>query len=153
MQQHSRPLRIGALADAAGVGAETIRYYERRQLLGRPARPYGGQRAYPPEYVQRVRFIKRAQAIGFTLDEIAELLALERGTGHARARALATRRLAMIEDRLAGLAAMRDALRHVVHECEHAHGRVACPIIDTLAREAPTQQPAGVAERRRTARR
>lgn len=145
-------MRIGGLADAAGVGTETIRYYERRKLLGRPARPYGGQRTYPPEYVGRVQFIKRAQAVGFTLDEIAELLALEQGTGHARARALATRRLAAIETRLSDLAAMRDALRRLVRACEHTHGRVACPIIETLA-SGPPQEPARAGARRRTGQR
>jgi MerR family mercuric resistance operon transcriptional regulator len=134
---HTEPLRIGSLARAAGVGIETIRYYQRRDLLGQPDRPYGRQRAYPPHYVERVRFIKRAQALGFSLDEISELLTLDRGTGHARAHALAARRLAEIEKKLADLAAMRDALRELMHACEHTQGKVACPIIATLA-AAPT---------------
>jgi MerR family mercuric resistance operon transcriptional regulator len=132
MKTGTQPLRIGDLASAADVGVETIRYYQRRRLLGQPARPAGGQRVHPAEYVERVRFIKRAQALGFSLDEIAALLTLDSGTGHARARALANRRLAGIEAKLADLTAMRDALAWLVRHCEHTHGKVACPIIATL---------------------
>jgi MerR family transcriptional regulator, mercuric resistance operon regulatory protein len=135
-------LRIGSLASAAGVGIETIRYYQRRGLLAQPQRPYGGQRAYRRSDVERVRFIKRAQALGFTLDEIAELLKLDSGTGHARANALGTRRLAEIEDKLADLLAMRDALRALLRRCEHSQGRVTCPIIAALASAPPNGEPA-----------
>jgi MerR family mercuric resistance operon transcriptional regulator len=140
-------LKIGSLASAADVGIETIRYYQRRRLLGQPTRPLRGQRVYPPEYVERVRFIKRAQALGFSLDEIAALLTLDSGTGHARAHALAQKRLAEIEVKLADLAAMRDALADLVHRCEHTHGKVACPIIATLATGRPD---AGSAHKSRT---
>jgi MerR family transcriptional regulator, mercuric resistance operon regulatory protein len=132
MTSDSRPLKVGDVAAAASVGVETIRYYQRRQLLAEPNRPYGGQRVYPPDTVDRVRFIKRAQTLGFSLEEIRELLTLDSGTGHAQARALATRRLAEIEAKLADLAAMRDALRALVHRCEHTRGKLACPIIATI---------------------
>ena len=69
-------LTIGKLADAAGVNIETIRYYQRRGLLGEPPKPPGGHRRYAPEQAKRVRFIKRGQALGFTLDEVAALLTL-----------------------------------------------------------------------------
>jgi MerR family mercuric resistance operon transcriptional regulator len=128
-----QPLRIGALARAAGVGVETIRYYQRVKLLGTPPRPYRGQRLYPPEYADRLRFIKRAQALGFVLDEIAVLLQLNDGTGHARARALAAKRLAAVEAKIADLAAIRGVLRELIRRCEHAEGRVPCPIIASLA--------------------
>ena len=128
----SQPLKIGSLASAADVGIETIRYYQRRRLLGQPSRPLRGQRIYPPEYVERVRFIKRAQALGFSLDEIAALLRLDSGTGHARAHALASKRLAEIEAKIADLTVMRETLADLVHRCEHTHGKVACPIIATL---------------------
>ena len=141
MEQKPRGLRIGSLADAAGVGTETIRYYQRRNLLGRPPRPQSGQRLYPPEYVERVQFIKRAQALGFSLDEIATLLRLDRGSDHARARALALQRLVQINEKLADLAAMRDALTELVRRCERTHGKVACPIIVTLASARPASQP------------
>lgn len=137
MDVAAQPRRIGRLADAAGVGTETIRYYQRRGLLGRPHKPYGGQRAYPPAYVQRVRFIKRAQAVGFSLADVAALLALDSGTGHARARLLATQRLAQIETRLADLAAMRAALVDLVERCVQSEGKVACPIITTLVSAQP----------------
>jgi MerR family mercuric resistance operon transcriptional regulator len=143
MQPQSQPLKIGSLANAADVGIETIRYYQRRRLLGQPTRPLRGQRVYPPDYVERVRFIKRAQALGFSLEEIAALLTLDSGTGHARAHALASRRLAEIEAKLADLAAMRTTLRELIRRCEHTHGKVACPIIATLAAPpaAPKRQP------------
>jgi len=127
-----QPLRIGALARAAGVGIETIRYYQRRRLLGTPARALGGQRSYPPEFVDRLRFIKRAQALGFSLADVAALLQLNDGTGHVRARQLASARLAEIESRVADLAAMRDVLAKLIRHCEHTEGRVPCPIIATL---------------------
>jgi len=136
-----QPLRIGTLARAAGVGIETIRYYQRRRLLGTPARALGGQRSYPPEFVDRVRFIKRAQALGFSLDDVAALLQLNDGTGHVRARQLASARLAEFESRVADLAAMRDVLAKLIRHCEHTEGRVPCPIIATLLHDdAPARQ-------------
>jgi len=126
------PLRIGALARAAGVGIETVRYYQRRGLLGRPDRPFGGQRLYPPAYVDRLRLIKRAQALGFSLEDAGALLKLDAGLDHRRARSIAAARLVDIQARLAHLEALRTALHHAIHECEHAEGRVACPIIAAL---------------------
>jgi MerR family mercuric resistance operon transcriptional regulator len=136
------PLRIGQLAASAGVGIETIRYYQRRKLLGTPPKPFGGQRLYPAEYVDRLRFIKRAQALGFSLDDVAVLLQLNDGTGHVRARQLAVARLAEIETRLADLVAIRDVLRGLVRRCAHAEGRVPCPIIATIA-AGPQRREAG----------
>jgi MerR family mercuric resistance operon transcriptional regulator len=136
----AQPLRIGALARSAGVGIETIRYYQRRGLLGTPPKPLGGQRLYPAQYAERLRFIKRGQALGFALEDVAVLLQLNDGTGHVRARQLATRRLDEIESRLADLAAIRDVLRELIRRCAHADGRVPCPIIATLAAE--TARPA-----------
>jgi MerR family mercuric resistance operon transcriptional regulator len=132
MTTETLPLRIGALAQAAEVGIETIRYYQRRGLLNEPQRPARGQRAYPAHYVERVRFIKRAQRLGFSLDEIATLLTLDSGTGHARAHALATNRIMEIEARIADLSAMREALADLARQCERTRGKVACPIIATL---------------------
>ena len=138
-----QPLRIGTLARAAGVGIETIRYYQRRRLLGTPARALGGQRSYPPEFVDRLRFIKRAQALGFSLADVAALLQLNDGTGHVRARQLASVRLAEIESRIADLAAMREVLARLIRQCEHAAARVPCPIIARLLHDdAPTAKRA-----------
>jgi MerR family transcriptional regulator, mercuric resistance operon regulatory protein len=145
----AQPLKIGNLASAADVGVETIRYYQRRRLLAQPARPARGQRVYPPSYVERLRFIKRAQALGFSLDEIAALLSLDSGTGHARAHALAARRLAEIEEKIADLAAMRDALADLIQRCEHTRGRVTCPIIATLVTgRVPPDKPGSAAPHR-----
>lgn len=135
MNTELQPMRIGALAQAADVGVETIRYYQRRGLLGEPARPMRGLRAYPVEYVERIRFIKRAQRLGFSLDEIATLLALDRGTGHRRAHDLAKHRLVEMESKIADLTAMRATLADLVRRCERTEGKVACPIIASLGTE------------------
>ena len=129
----SQPLRIGALAKEAKVGVETIRYYQRRGLLAEPGKPLGGQRSYPPEAAERLRFIKRAQRLGLTLEDIAVLLKLNDGTGHVKARQLATHRLEEIEAKLHDLTAMRDVLKKLVSQCEHSAGRVPCPIIQAVA--------------------
>jgi len=127
-------LRVGALARAAGVNVETIRYYQQRRLLPTPHRPPGGQRLYPAAYVDRVRFIKRAQALGFSLEDITSLMKLNDGVDHVRARATATHRLSEIEARIADLAAMRDTLRTLVRDCEQGGGLKPCPIIGAVNR-------------------
>ena len=125
-------LTIGGLARAAGVNVETVRYYQRRGLLARPSRPQGGVRRYVPETLERLRFIKRAQELGFTLREIAELLALGNASCRETQR-LAERRRADIAARMKDLAAMRRALDRLLRAC--AAGRSpACPIIESLYR-------------------
>jgi MerR family mercuric resistance operon transcriptional regulator len=126
-------LTIGALAELAGVNVETIRYYQRRGLLREPSRPAGGFRHYPPEAVQRVRFIKRAQKLGFTLEEISNLLELEDGTQCAEAREIAVHKLEMIEEKLRDLSAMRDTLKKLVRACASGKDARHCPIIETLS--------------------
>jgi MerR family mercuric resistance operon transcriptional regulator len=105
---------IGAVAKACGVHLETVRYYQRRGLLDEPRRPSGGVRRYGEMTIRRLRFIRRAQALGFTLDEIAELLRLERTPDCGRARKLASARLADVEAKLADLERMRAALAALV---------------------------------------
>ena len=125
-------LTIGRLARAAGVGVETIRYYQERKLL--PVPPSNGAfRHYPRDLVDRIRFIKRAQELGFSLDEVAELLHLEGGANRASIRRIATDRLHQIEHKLADLRRMRKVLGHLVAECEHTRADLPCPIIGTLA--------------------
>jgi MerR family mercuric resistance operon transcriptional regulator len=131
----SRPLTIGRLARRAGVGIETVRHYTRLKLLAAPRERVGAYRVYPPQSVARIRFIKRAQELGFTLKEIAGLLALEDGRDRVAVRKIAGARLAQIERRLADLQAMAGHLRHLLHACEHTNGRVRCPIIAALAEE------------------
>lgn len=131
----SPELTIGQLADAAGVNIETIRYYQRRGLLKEPPKPLHGHRRYAPGQVQRVRFIKRAQALGFTLDEIGALLNLDAARACGETRALAIRKLCLIEQKIADLAAMRRALNGLVQQCDVGAGRAACPVIEALARD------------------
>ena len=102
---------IGGLAKAAGVSVETVRYYQRRGLLPEPARPPGEVRRYGEQDVRRLRFIRSAQAAGFTLNEIGELLALDATDDRARARALAQARVAALDARIAELREARDAAR------------------------------------------
>lgn len=123
---------IGRLARAAGVGVETIRYYQQRMLLPIPAAS-GGFRQYPAELVDRIRFVKRAQELGFSLDEIAGLLRLHDGSDRKSIRNIANARLAQIEAKLADLRRMQNVLRHLIAACEHTKAGLPCPIIETLA--------------------
>lgn len=126
-------LTIGRVAKAAGVNVETIRYYQRRKLLAEPAKPFGGVRRYSDEIVARVRFIKRAQQLGFTLEEVQNLLALEDGQSCRKTHDLAVKKLALVEARVADLNRIRRMLKTLIAECETSSGRIACPIISTLA--------------------
>lgn len=120
-------MTIGKLATAGGVGVETVRFYQRRGLLAEPDRN-GGVRRYDKADVSRLRFIRAAQAGGFTLAEIAELLALDATEERARARELANKRIGEIDERIAALKVARKSLRRLADECaDGAEGR--CPII------------------------
>lgn len=121
-------LSIGKLAKAADVGVETVRYYQRRDLLETPS-DASGMRRYGDMHVDRLRFIKRAQNIGFTLEEIAELLALNDSRDHRAARHLAEAKIGDIELRIARLGKMADALRQLVRQCECGGEAMPCPII------------------------
>jgi MerR family transcriptional regulator, mercuric resistance operon regulatory protein len=125
-------LTIGRVAAAAGVNVETIRYYQRRGLLEEPAKPLGGYRNYPTEMVKRLRFIKRAQALGFTLEDVSGLLQLNDTDACEKTRHLAARKLTLIEERIAELATMRDALAKLVGQCDRKLKRGVCPIIEIL---------------------
>ena len=131
-----RDMTIGVLARSAGVNLETIRYYQRRGLIATPRKPPGGIRRYPHTALAQMRFIKRAQQLGFSLNEIRELLALGEQSCSATRR-FAERRLADIEARLKDLKTIRRLLTHLIREC--AAGRTAvCPIVQSLnsARES-----------------
>jgi MerR family mercuric resistance operon transcriptional regulator len=125
-------LTIGTLANAAGVNVETIRFYQRRGLLPQPDRPLGGIRRYGDPDLTRVRFVKAAQRLGFTLDEVAELLKLEDGTHCGEARRLAEDRLRDVRERLANLRRIESALRQLVARCSSARGSIKCPFIASL---------------------
>ena len=120
-------MTIARLGAAAGVGVETIRYYQRRGLLAVPPSA-GSVRRYGAEDVRRLKFIRRAQAAGFTLEEIGELLRLDRTSDRARVRALATARLAALDAKIAELEAARGALERLKGVCA-AGGKGPCPII------------------------
>ena len=120
-------LTIGKLAEAAGVGVETVRFYQRRNLLDQPARA-GGIRRYDERDVRRLRFIKRAQAAGFTLSEVGELLALDAGEDRARARMLAEQRIAALDEKIATLELAKAALSRLAAECREGR-QGPCPII------------------------
>jgi MerR family transcriptional regulator, mercuric resistance operon regulatory protein len=128
-------LSIGQLAKAAEVSVETIRYYQRRGLLAEPPKPPGGQRRYPAAMVARLCFIKRAQALGFSLAEVADLLSLDAASACAETRALAARKLALIEQKMAELATMRQVLGELVGQCDAGGAQASCPIIEVLARQ------------------
>ena len=119
---------IGKLAQNAGVGVETVRYYQRRGLLAEPAAG-GGYRRYDAAHLERLNFIKRAQGVGFTLEEIAELMTLNDTRDHRLARSLASEKIRSIEARIDQLAKVADALRHLVRECECGGQEMPCPII------------------------
>ena len=125
-------LTISKLAQAAGVNVETIRFYQRRGLLGEPDKPLGGIRRYAQPDVARVLFIKAAQRIGFTLDEVAQLLQLDDGTQCSDARAIAERKLADVRTRLADLQRIEGVLTQLVDRCATRRGKVRCPLIEAL---------------------
>ena len=125
-------LTISQMAREAGVNVETIRFYQRRGLLSEPDKPLGGIRRYGRADVARVLFIKAAQRIGFTLDEIAQLLQLDDGTHCSEARTIAERKLADVRDRLADLQRIETALTQLVDRCASRRGKVSCPLIAAL---------------------
>lgn len=129
----SGQLTIGRLANAAGVNVETIRYYQRRGLLDEPSKPLGGYRRYAPSAATRVRFIKRAQQLGFTLIEVGGLLLLQDGQNCRETRLLAGRKLGLIEERIADLTRMRRLLKALIEECAAGRHPRSCPIIDALS--------------------
>jgi MerR family mercuric resistance operon transcriptional regulator len=132
----TRALTIGRLAELAGVNVETIRYYQRRGLLQEPNKPHTGYRRYPPEILDRLRFIKRAQALGFTLEETSELLCFEKACACAGTKTLAAHKLELIDQKLQALTTMRDVLRDLIRRCDAEEAEEGCPIIDALSQGA-----------------
>ncbi|MDH4174732.1 MAG: Hg(II)-responsive transcriptional regulator [Betaproteobacteria bacterium] len=128
-------MTIGRLAQRAGVNVETIRYYQRLNLLEEPAKPPGGVRRYAEDAIARIQFIKRAQDLGFSLAEIRRLLRLGDPQSCGEARALASEKLALVESRVADLQRLRGVLKDLIGRCDQRRGKVACPIIESLARQ------------------
>ncbi|MCZ7664186.1 MAG: heavy metal-responsive transcriptional regulator [Thermoleophilia bacterium] len=128
-------MSIGKVAHAAGVGVETVRYYERQGLVARPSREHGAYRLYPPEAVARVRFIRRAKGLGFTLREIAELLRLgaEPDSACDDVRLRAEAKIAAIDTKIDTLRQMREALLELAELCREAPPG-DCPFLRILGR-------------------
>jgi MerR family transcriptional regulator, mercuric resistance operon regulatory protein len=122
---------IGSLAQSAGVGVETVRYYQRRGLLAVPATAAGSVRRYGAEDVRRLRFIKSAQAAGFTLAEIGDLLAVEGDRDRGAVRALALKRIGDLDRKISELSAARTALSRLASDCAAREdaGQAGCPIL------------------------
>jgi MerR family mercuric resistance operon transcriptional regulator len=127
-QNRNHPLDLG------GVNLQTIRYYERERLLPKPPRLASGYRMFPETAVRRVRFIKRAQELGFSLAEIRELLSLREnaGVGAHEMRERATAKIADIEEKIRTLRAMKDALARLTEKCPGCGSLSDCPILDAL---------------------
>lgn len=128
-------MQIGQLAKQAQVPIDTIRYYESHDILPAPARSGSGYRTYSEDDVARLRFVRRAKALGFTLREISELLQISSGEDMAAMRTAAAARLAGVERKLDELTRIRDGLRALVVACP-GHGHVqTCPILAALSKE------------------
>jgi MerR family mercuric resistance operon transcriptional regulator len=125
-------MTIGMVARAAEVGVETVRYYQRRHLLVVP-HSAGGVRRYPISTIDRIRFIKRSQDLGFSLEEIRELLRLEQRGSRASIRKIAEARLRGIRDKLTALQQMEKVLSALLSECAHTTTAEPCPIIAALS--------------------
>ncbi|WP_326524784.1 MerR family DNA-binding protein [Sphingomonas sp.] len=127
----SQALTISRLAESAGVGVETVRFYQRRGLMAVP--PRDGVRRYGTDDVARLRFIRQAQAAGFTLAEIGTLLALNASEDRATVRAMARERIATLDAQIAELSAARDALDRLARDCASAVSG-PCPILEAFER-------------------
>ena len=128
----SASFTISGLAAAAEVSVETVRYYQRRGLLHEPARPPGGVRRYASAEVDQLRFIKRAQAMGFTLEEIRNLLKLRTQNACHATRALAVTKLRLIDTNIRELQQLREELAELVTACDANAGESRCPVIERL---------------------
>ena len=127
-------LKSGQLAKEVGINVETLRYYERRALIPEPPRRESGYRIYPPNSIERIRFIKSAQELGFTLEEIKELLALrvDESATRAEVRQHAQDKVVQIDAKIAALTQMRTALNHMINQC-HGEGPTSeCPILEAI---------------------
>ena len=130
------PLTIGQLAQRAGVGVETVRFYEREGLISEPPRRPSGYRDYPPETVTRIMFIRRAKNLGFTLKEISELLELRVRPRRSctQVKQSAENKIADIDGKITALRRMRRALKDLTNACEERAPTTECPILSSLGK-------------------
>ena len=132
MKNHPHNLTVGAFAAAAGANVETIRFYQRKGLLPQPRRSYGSIRRYGESDVARVKFVKSAQRLGFSLEEIAGLLTLEDETHCAEARVVAEQKLEDVRAKLDDLRRIESVLARLVDRCCASRGTITCPLIAAL---------------------
>lgn len=134
--------KIGRLAEETGVHFETVRYYQRLGLMPTPARSYGSVRRYGKDEVSRLRFIKRAQALGFSLDEVKLLLGLSVGTHCAETRTLAEQKRELVEKKISDLRGIQKALDKLIHACGTGESGHGCPIIESLSHDVQVESGA-----------
>lgn len=127
-----KPMTIGQLAAAGGVNVESVRYYQRRGLLDVPERATGEIARYSEAALQRLQFIKRSQALGFSLADVQTLLSLEDGQSCAAARSIGEGKLAETRERIRSLQALERALSDLVAQCAASQRKVSCPLIRAL---------------------
>ena len=142
MSEPSLSMKTGEVAEAAGVNIQTLRYYERRGLLAEPPRRESGYRMYGPDAVRLVRFVKRAQELGFSLDDVESLLQLAEGGPEScdSARQMAMQKMDELDERIRNLRAMRRALSELVDTCDLPRNRRECPLLVTLDSITPASR-------------
>ncbi len=128
-----KKITIGKAAAAADVNVETIRFYQRRGLLAEPPKTSGSFRYYDDAAIERVRFIKRAQTLGFSLEEIMGLLALQQSNACKQTHDAAVLKLQLVEERIKDLSRIRTTLKALIQQCETGTSAVSCPIIESLS--------------------
>lgn len=131
---------IGELATGAGVGVETVRYYQRRGLLDVPKKPVNGVRRYGREHLRRLHFIRTAQSAGFTLEQIRELISLDSGTDRARVQELARERMTALNAEIDQRQRAINILQNLLTDCESGSGG-ACPIIEAFEKSPSFTKP------------
>ena len=134
MRDDDPGLTISRIAAGAGVNVETIRYYQRRGLIEEPEKEFGKYRHYPQATIKRIRFIKKAQEVGFTLKDVARLLRLDSGTACATIREFAAQKVTSIANQISELQRMRTALSRLVRVCDKRKRTGPCPIIEMFQR-------------------
>lgn len=152
MNHSIKHLTIGQFARQAGVGIDTVRFYERAGLIPAASRTASGYRTYSDADIRRMRFIRRSKALGFTLEEIAELLSLSAGQGgRAEVKALAERRLQDLDVKIQELTALRDTLASHARRCSGRGPVAGCPIIEAVLAATPTEKiPCNIPTPRKT---
>ena len=139
-QQQATEVKIGALAEKTGVHVETIRYYQSLGLMPKPARAHGSVRRYGPEAAHRLRFIKRAQGLGFSLDEVKLLLGLSVGEHCAETRTFAEQKKLLVERKISDLRGIQAALDKLIRACGTGRKGRGCPIIESLSGDLRANQ-------------